>query len=256
MIVNQISRNEFLEYFRDDLEGFMAKIAAPEAFVVKQFYDRAFILNLRAEMFRRGLETEPSWHKLEDDCPDYHRIHDDYPQAHVKSKMHAFYLHGWYEHNRDIFEAFKEIFAIKNVLGGHPEDAFIANKPSDGVVARVLIHNYPSGGGYQEEHIDPVADFAKLQTLVAASQYGEDFFEGGLYAKSTPEGERNYIDPMTEPGDLMLISPGIRHGVAPVDPESAYDWHSNSGRWIMMPIMLHSDYAGASVTRPRGLGGN
>lgn len=255
MIVNRISRNEFLEYFREDREGFMAKIAEPQAFVVKQFYDRNFILGFRAEMFRRGMETEPCWHKLENGCPDYHRLHDDYPKAHVKSKMHAFYLHGWYEHNRKIFDTFREIFFIKNVLGGHADDAFIANRPSDGVVARVLVHNYPRGGGYQEEHIDPVADFAKLQTLIAASQYGEDFSEGGLYARSTPEGERNYVDPWTEPGDLMLISPGIRHGVAPVDETSEYDWRSNTGRWIIMPIMLHSDYAGTNATRPRSVDG-
>ena len=254
MKVNRIDRQEFLDYFRDDRDGFMAKIDEPQAFVVKQFYDGNFILNLRAEMFRRGMETEPSWHPLEDDCPDYHRLHDNYPKAHVKSKMHAFYLHGWHEHNRDLFETFREIFAIKNVLGGHPESAFISNRPRDGVVARVLVHHYPSGGGYQEEHIDPVADFAKLQTLIAASQYGEDFFEGGLYAKEVSESERNYVDPFTEPGDLMLISPGIFHGVAPVDPEESYAWRANSGRWIIMPIMLYSDYAGMRVTRPRGLG--
>ena len=92
-----------------------------------------------------------------------------------------------------------------------------------------------------------------LQTLVAASQYGQDFREGGLYAKESPDGENNYIDPYTEPGDLMLMSPSIHHGVAPVDPEEQYDWRSDSGRWIVMPILLYSDYEGMSVVRPRGV---
>lgn len=254
MIVNKISRAEFVEMFRDDREGFMRRIDAPEAFVVKQFYDGAFVLGLRSQLFEKGLQTEPSWHPLKDDCPDYHRVHDNYPQAHVKSRMHAFYLHGWYEQNRAVFDAFGEIFRMKNVLGGHEETAFLHNRPRDGVVARVLVHHYPCGGGGQEEHIDPVADFAKLQTLIAASQYGTDFREGGLYARRDADDRRNFIDPHAEPGDLMLLSPGIRHGVAPIDPDKAYDWRLEAGRWIIMPIMLYSDYAGNTVTRPRGLG--
>jgi hypothetical protein len=253
MIINRITRNEFLEMFRDDRAGFMARIHKPEGFVVKQFYDGKFVLDLRARLYSQGLESEPSWHPLKDECPDYHRVHDNYKGAYVKSKMHAFYLHGWYEHNRQIFSAFREIFSIKNALGGYPENAFITNKPSEGIVARVLVHHYPSGGGYQEEHIDPVADFAKLQTIVAASQYGTDFRVGGLYAKERSDGDRYYVDPFAEPGDLILLSPGIHHGVAPVDPIEPYDWRRAAGRWIIMPIVLHSDYAGTSVTRPRGV---
>ena len=253
MIVNRISRTEFLEMTRDDLDGFMRRIEAPEVFVVKQFYPGDFILNFRHQTFARGLETDPGWHPLKDDCPDYHRVHDNYPKAHVKSKMHAFYFHGWFSHNKALFDAFREIFSLKNRLGGHPEDAFIDNRPSDGVVARVLVHHYPSGGGYQEEHVDPVADFAKLQTLISTSAYGSDFSEGGLYARQSNDGPRVYVDQYADPGDLMLLSPGIHHGVAPIDPDADYDWRVESGRWIIMPIMLYSDYLSGSVTRPRGV---
>lgn len=253
MIVNTLKRGEFVEMFRDDRASFMARIEKPEAFVIKQFYDGAFVLDFRRRLFETGLLSEPSWHPLDDDCPDYHRVHDNYPRAHVKSKMHAFYLHGWYERNREVFEAFREVFSMKNLLRDQPEDAVLRNRPRDGVVARVLVHHYPSGGGYQEEHVDPVADFARLQTLIAASAYGRDFEVGGLYAKDDPDGPKNFVDPYTEPGDLMLLSPGIRHGVAPIDPELPYDWRADKGRWVIMPIMLYSDYLGTSVTRPRGV---
>lgn len=253
MIVNQIDRLEFLQMFEHDRDGFMARIDEPQAFVVQQFYPRESILRFRAELFQKGLESEASWHPLKDECPDYHRLHDNYKNAYVKTKMHTFYLHGWKEENRAVFDTFREIFAIKNGLAGFKEDEFISNRPSDGVVARVLVHHYPPGGGYQEEHVDPVADFAKLQTLIAGSQFGKDFEEGGLYAKESPDGDRVYLDSYTEPGDLILLSPGIHHGVAPVDPSQQYDWQSEMGRWIVLPIMLHSDYAGTSVTRPKGV---
>src|SRR5271167_5021409 len=78
---------------------FMLRVAAAEIFVVKNFYDPKEILAMRREIFETGLRTPPSWHPLLDECPDYHRLHDNYPNAHVKSKMHGFYFHGWYEHN-------------------------------------------------------------------------------------------------------------------------------------------------------------
>lgn len=72
-------------------------------------------------------------------------------------------------------DCFADIFAIKNFLAGTPRDAFIHNIPSEGQIARVQIHQYPQGGGYQSKHVDPVSPFARLQTLVMASQIGVDY---------------------------------------------------------------------------------
>lgn len=250
MKINQMTRDDFLHLAIDGRDEFFSRILRPEVFVVKQFYDGKDILALRQKVFEWGQSSEPTWTPLVDDCPDYHRLHDDYPQAHVKAKMHTFYHHGWYDHNEELFAFFKDIFRLKNVLAGLDQDHYMANIPSNGQIARVNVHHYPLGGGYLAEHIDPVAGWAKIQTLVQASRYGEDFQEGGLYARAERDGEKYFVDPYTEPGDLMVLSPGIHHGVEPIDPSVDYDRHSNSGRWIVLPIIVSSDYPDPSVVKP------
>ncbi len=250
MQVNVFSRPDFIDLVYGDSAGFLQRIAAPEAFIVKQFYNRDAILKFRNETFVAGLVSEASWHPLHDDCPDYHRLHDNYPKAYVKQKMHGFYHHGWYAHNRAKFAFFAEIFALKNRLAGLPETAFLTNIPSDGLIARVTVHHYPKGGGYQAEHIDPVGRHAHIQTLVAASEFGTDYRAGGVYAHAATSEQRTYLDPLLEPGDLLVLSPGIPHGVDYIDPELPYGWQTNDGRWMILPVFVGSDYANSGVAKP------
>jgi hypothetical protein len=250
MQANIVTRPEFIELVHADPVDFLRRIDRPEAFIVEGFYEANAILKFREEAFRAGLASEPSWHPLHDGCPDYHRLHDNYPKAYVKQKMHGFYYHGWYPHNQAKFVFFSEIFAIKNMLAGFAEGAFMKNIPSDGFVARVNIHHYPKGGGYQAEHIDPVGKHAHIQTLVAASEFGRDYRAGGVYARAAASDKPTYFDPLLKPGDLLVMSPGIRHGVDYIDPALPYEWRTNDGRWMILPIIVGSDYPNPEVKKP------
>jgi hypothetical protein len=252
--VSVIDRAAFLSIAHDRTAEFLRRIGAPEVFVVKRFYEPAVLLDLRRRAFRWGQDTEASWHPLHDGCPDYHRLHDNYPRAWFRQKLHAFYRHGWYATNRPLFSYFAEVFALKNRLAGYAHPHFLLNKPSDGIVARVNLHHYPSGGGYQAEHVDPTAAHAHIQTLVQASRYGVDFKSGGVFVRASEGDDRIYVDPYTEPGDMIVMSPGIPHGVDHVDPDREYAWRENSGRWIILPLFLMSDYPRPDNTKPRQLG--
>ncbi|MEM9281864.1 MAG: hypothetical protein AAGA96_08565 [Verrucomicrobiota bacterium] len=251
MKLTKISKEDFLEALYHETEAFLARIDSPEVFIVEKFYDGEEILNFRQQVFEKGTATDPSWHPLYDDCPDYHRIHDDYPKAHVKARMHAYYHHGWFEHNREVFDRFREIFDMKNYLAGFEPGHFITNTPSQHQVARVNLQNYPRGGGYIAEHIDPKSRFARLQTLVQASQIGVDYYSGGLFARETPKNDRFFVDEFTEIGDLMVLSPDIPHGLDPIDPEIELDWNRSDGRWIILPLILNSDYPSEENVKPR-----
>jgi hypothetical protein len=251
MKLNIIKKPEFIELAYNNTAQFLERINAPEVFVVKEFYPRNLIIELRNKMFDWGLKSEPSWHPLLDDCPDYHRLHDNYPGAYVKQKFHAFYKHGWYPANQGLFDTFREIYDLKNYLGGFEKNSFLSNKPSQHVVARLNVHHYPKGGGYQAEHIDPKGAFAVVQTLIAASQHGQDYKEGGVFGREKQGGELHYLDQYTEIGDLLIISPGIPHGVSPIDPQENYSWKTNDGRWMILPIFLHSDYPNPETVKPK-----
>ena len=251
MKVNIITKNDFLDLAYKNTESFYEKINLPEVFVVKGFYDKDKVLELRQKAFEWGFNSAPSWHPCVDGCPDYHRIHDNYPKAYVKAIMHAYYRHGYYDHNDDIFNFFSEIFDLKNFLAGFKSGTFIKNIPSQFQIARVNMHNYPRGGGYQAEHIDPVSKFATIQTIVQASEYGKDFKIGGVYARKEKDGEKFYLDSYTEVGDLMVLSPGIYHGVDPIDLDLPLNWNSNDGRWMIMPIIINSDYDFPENIKPK-----
>jgi hypothetical protein len=251
--INTVERDEFLAFAHEETEEFMRSIDANEAYVVKSFYPREQVLAFRrfVEDFARA--SEPSWHPCLDGVPDYHRINDEYEKSWVKARMHSFYFHRFNE-NSAIFDQFKEIFALKNQLAGEGPDAYYDTVPSDGVISRVVSHQYPRGGGYLAEHIDPTSRFALIQTIIQASEVGSDFDEGGLYFRETEESDAVLVDPHSEIGDLLVLSPAVRHGVAPIDPDlPEVDWNLDRGRWMILPVVIRSDYNMDPETKPKSV---
>jgi hypothetical protein len=45
-------------------------------------------------------------------------------------------------------------------------------------------------------------------------------------------GEVIWIEKYARPGDVVLFSPRLVHGVAPIDPKIALDWTAFEGRWM------------------------
>ena len=253
MKVNKLGLDDFFELIYYNTEKFLHKIVASEVLVIKEFYDADMLKKLRIKVFEKGQRSEASWHALKDDCPDYHRFHDNYPKAYVKQKFHGFYHHNYYEHNKELFDTFNQIFHIKNFLVGNEPDSIMNNIPSDGVLPRINFHHYPKGGGYQAEHIDPSGEFAVIQTIIIASQKGLDFMEGGVFARKKRRGEKYYLDDYLNMGDLLILNPSIPHGVDPIDPNQEYSTNTNDGRWIIIPLFLKSDYQQKNNIKPRQL---
>lgn len=250
ILITAIARKDFLSLFYERHSEFRERLALPEVFIVKNFYPKGEILGMRHEVREKNHATSPSWHPLYDDCPDYHRIHDDYEKAYVKGKIHVYYHHGFYPQNNALFDYFHEVFALKDFMAEGMTRGALHHRPSQGIIARVNFHHYPSGGGYQAEHVDPSGEHARIQTLVAGSEFGSDFKSGGVYAKKAINEEARFIDTFTKPGDLLVLSPAIPHGVAPIDPEDKLDWNKMNGRWMILPIYVWSDYPNPKNIKP------
>lgn len=242
-----------LEDLIKDKQGFIDSLKKT-GYIVRGMYDEKFIDDVKAYCLAFSESSEPSWHPCLDGCPDYHRLHNNYPGAYVKSVQHAYYFHPWNDNLR-LIEKFRSIYELKYSLVNDKLDSrhYLRNIPSEGPIARLVIHQYPPGGGGQEEHVDPVSDFALVQTIIQASSPGVDYLQGGLYVNDEEFGKIN-IDAITRKGDLILLSPGIRHGVDAIDGDVSLDWENTSGRWIIMPIILHSDVSQEGVEKPIGLG--
>jgi hypothetical protein len=252
MKINEIDKSAFLGMVYQNKDQFLSRINNSEIFIVKNFFDKEFCLQLRDETFNWGLFEGSSWHPFKDGCPDYHRLHDNYPNAYVKQKFHGFYRHNYYIKNNQIFNDFGEIFKLKNFLAGFEDYEFMNNIPSNGILPRFNVHHYPKGGGYQAEHIDPNGPFAQIQTLVIASQFGKDFHQGGVFARKGEDDDvKFYLDQFTEVGDLLVLSPAIPHGVEEIDPGLVYSPDTNNGRWVFLPLFLFSDYPNEFNVKPK-----
>lgn len=248
--IRYLTRDNWTELSRDTEKVMNLVDSGP--CVVKSYMSPHSVMSIRNYCFYLSLITDPAWHPLMDSCPDYHRIHENFPKAHVRSVQHGFYFHTWNQNFRNFIkiDEIAEIFSLKARLSGLDAGAFLNGQASMGPVARLVVHQYPSGGGGQDEHIDPVQSFARIQTIIQASQPGVDYQIGGLYARDS-DGARISIDEATSIGDLIVMSPGVKHGVDPVDPKDEINWQLASGRWIILPIILHSDHFTGSVDRPR-----
>lgn len=250
MNLRPFQRQEFLDLVFGHPDDFMGSIERNDVFLVRHFFSRNLVLKFRETLRAFNRSCVASWHPCLDHCPDYHRVNNEYEKSYVKAKMHSYYFHRW-NANKEFFGQFKEIFKVKNFLIGQPEDAYYDNIPSQGIISRIVCHQYPRGGGYLAEHLDPVNPFAKIQTIIQASDYGLEFEKGGLYVRETPQSEMIFIDPLAPLGDLVVASPNIRHGVAPVDPQRELDWNAEDGRWMILPIIIRSDYNVDPTTKPR-----
>jgi len=249
MSVIVTTRREFLDFAYGDKAAFMRSIVAGDAYVVKAFYPRSLIDAYKSFLREWARKEQPSWHPCLDGVPDYHRINDEYAQSWVKARMHSFYLHR-FNANRDWFASFKDILEFKNFLRGAGPDENYDTIPSSGVISRITSHQYPVGGGYLAPHVDPKSDFALVQTIVQASDIGKDFSSGGLYYRPS-DTETIYLDQYAEAGDLFVLTPDAEHGVAPIDPGEPTDWGLERGRWMILPVVIRSDYNMDPATKPR-----
>jgi hypothetical protein len=220
-------------------------------YIIRDFISESLIDDILVLCKTMAINTLPNWHPCVDNSPDYHRLHNNYKKAYVKTKQHSFYFHPWNE-NRKIFRSFKSIFDLKLFLMNKSISFsnYMNKIPSDNSILRLVVHKYPPGG-YQEEHVDPVSSFAKVQTIIQASTPSYDYESGGLYVNHDRLGIIN-IDALTKKGDLILMSPGIKHGVAKINQKEKVDFKSVKGRWIIMPIIIASDM-NKSASKPRGL---
>ena len=229
--INDLPASKFLKSLKENV------------YIIRNYLSHKQTQEIRSICQKVAKNQEACWHPCLDGVPDYHRLHNNYAKAHVKSVQHGFYFHPWNKGLLD-FLKFREIFEFKLKMGGLKTSDFLklyGNIPSDGTILRLVAHQYPQGGGGQQKHIDPVSNYARVQTLIMLSQRGDDYQNGGLYIEHPSLGKIE-LDPLSKCGDLILLSPDIVHGVDSVDQQISLDWNLTTGRWILLPIMLDSDH--------------
>ncbi len=177
----------------------------------------------------------PSCPKVENGIPNYHRIDENVEKSKVKSILHLYTFFYWNKESAPVASYFKRLFKIRNAISNLPED-YALNNIQDGLISIPTVQQYPRGGGYMQEHLDPDSgQKAIFSTLL--SKLGRDFFKGGLFYRDE-KNNKIPIDKDLRPGDSFVFYPSASHGVDPVDEDIQLDWNKTDGRWMCFSALV------------------
>lgn len=202
-------------------------------YILKNAADADVLEGIKESMSQIGRGSIPTYHPIELGCPNHHRINYSDPRSYVKGCFHQFSFFPWNQDVYDLFNVFRPIYQVKNLINNIEQDKFMGMKPEDGCIARLAFQFYPSGLGYLNRHADPVDHHQLVVPTLTMSKKGVDFQTGGAYVIDT-NGEKIYTDDISAPGDVVLFNALIHHGVEMIDEGTKPDWLSFRGRWMLL----------------------
>ena len=126
----------------------------------------------------------------------------------------------------------RKLARLRNKIADLPEEFGFRKEDSHWVIP--TIQHQPKGGGFLEQHFDPLEPDNCVVSLFLTSR-GTDFDEGGLIVED--EGKMVDLESHIGIGDLFIFRPNITHGVAPVDPSQDPDFSTTKGRWRMAAVL-------------------
>jgi hypothetical protein len=168
--------------------------------------------------------------------PNYHRIDNNVEKSKVKSILHLFTYFYWNKESQPVAKLFKRLFRLRNLISNLPEN-YTLETLEDDMISIPIVQQYPRGGGYMQEHIDPSVG-QKIIFSVLLSKFSKDFFSGGLFFRNE-KNEKIYVDSKLNPGDAFVFHPNTKHGVDPIDPKNKLDWNNFDGRWMCFSALVN-----------------
>lgn len=246
----EISKEEF---FKKNPKSIKEDVDSKIIYLVKNVIEKDIILNIRKDLEIWNTIESQRWMPLDINCVNFHRINDCYENSYVKTKTHTFYYNLWLKESMQLKDIFLDIFDFKRKVTDFKDLSYLMNTPKDGFVSRVVIHHYPIGGGFMEEHIDPINIYNPIQTIIQASQKGIDYKTGGLYVVDDESKEKIFVDDDFKIGDMIVFNPNNFHGVKSIDSLENIDWGLEKGRFLIIPLSLRSDYIKDNEESPKGV---
>lgn len=237
--IKKISKNDF---FKINPKLIKRNVDSKVVYLVKNVIEREIILDIRNDISSWSKSEAEKWMALDQDCTNFHRVNDCYEKSYVKTKAHTFYYNLWLKESYKMKMFFLNVFEFKSKISDFKSLDYLNNTPKDGFVSRVIVHHYPVGGGFMEEHKDPINVYNPIQTIIQASEKGLDYNTGGLYIRDDDSEEEIFIDDDFKIGDMLVFQPHIFHGVKPIDEDEVTDWEIRKGRYLIIPLSLRSDY--------------
>jgi len=209
----------------------LKEIEAENVCLVRGVIPREDVRSLVDYLTGIGRGSLPNWQPIMPKCPNHHRVNQWDPRSYVKACFHQFSFFPWNHDVFNLFQRFRDVFVLRNLLAGAEPEAYLGQEPYDDCTARLSFQFYPRGAGAMNAHIDPAGPHQAVVPTLMMSELGRDFREGGAFMRKSA-GETIWIEQHTNPGDVVLFSPRLVHGVGTIDPDAAVNWPAFEGRWM------------------------
>jgi len=223
------------------IERLVTNLLEGKSFIVKRVFSTEFAHVWKDRVHRDWLSKPSEFFKMVDGVQNFHReigpdLSGNYYAGPVK---HSSYFFPWNQQSSRLYEAVYPRWGYFKVIGGFSFDEYSENIPSDGMIDRIQIVNYPLGGGKIDTHFDPYHGMKPVLSTYL-SKRGIDYEQGGFYVVEE-SGALVDVEDLIDVGDMSFTFPTVSHGVAPVDPDKILDWSNPSGRWWMGMFCVDSD---------------
>ncbi len=231
------------------VDNIVGSLYAGDSYIIKGVFAKDFMLEIRNKVHELWNQTPSSFHKMTEDCPNFHRVID----ATVSGKYyanplkHSYYFFPWNRDSLNLFERIRKKWRLFKCLGGLDFDQYNSNTPKDGIIDRIQVVNYPSGGGKIDTHWDPYNGMKPVLSTYM-SKRGVDYQSGGFYLIDQQDRVVDVEDHI-DVGDMGFTFPTVAHGMAAVDPGIEPDFQSMQGRWWLGMFSISSDLV---QNRPTG----
>ena len=222
----------------------MKKIEAFETVILKKVFNPDSMLSLKQRLAEHAVSHSPQNIPIQPGAPNFYRM-DVHPEK-SKLKRLSKVFSSFYWNAEDIAGEkiyLKSLARLRSRLTGLPEEYAFYRVEEDYISSPTVVQ-YPAGGGYLMPHSDPPSR-QKVVVVAIMSRRGVDYKTGGVYVEDADGSHRILVDEMLECGDIYLMNPAVRHGVAPIDPQEPLDFNSTRGRWMMFSTLIaHTSLSG------------
>lgn len=228
-------------------------IGSGEIYILLNAFDPKNIRALKERLIARSgsLAQMPNVPKIDDTCPDYRTRRDWHTEdkGGYSSTYDMMHFYRWNDDKLGLYSFFDEPIRLMKTISGLAPTAFVDNLPSAGMIDRIEINHYPSGGGGIGFHSDPL-DVIKFLLTATLTEYGVDYGRGG-FAVGTKDGRILRVEEASPLGSMSGFFPSVCHGVEVIDPEMKEDWDAGKGRWYAGLAMVRTVEAGKrEYTKP------
>jgi hypothetical protein len=157
------------------------------------------------------------------------------PRSESRYILHDYYFYPSSERHCPVPSVMPVFDALLDIYNRLFDKEYTYGVSHDGYALMPQVIQYPRGGGFFAEHFHPIQP-QKIGLVLAGSEYGKDYFNGGGRFRSA-DGSWSNTEGAHQIGDISLFRFDIGHDITPVDPDCDMDWARVDGRWtFVLPL--------------------